>query len=509
MWGLDAMALTFVAPHDLRARPFVVPRGHDLEVWNRTADVGCAVLVDGHRLADAGPGARVSIRLGEQRSLLGTLPDATFVRRYRQSFGSSRLEPRRRSDSVCDAAPPVYDLNDAPPPPDREPRPHPRGRARARRRAERAERRDRCREDDLRPGDRAAARRQGGRRRGRPRRRARRTSRPSSTCRTGSSTTAELAALAELRPEDEPGLVLARRVFADGRTRAYAWGRAVAREDLAAATERLIAMSGQFEQRRLARPAYQLDVLDAFIGEPSRRRGGSRRATPGGRSPLHAGTRDEIARDAGAAAARVEALRELVERTRRASSAGRRTRCGPSGSGCATLPSCRGRRCGHGRRSRPRTVTARRRSPPRPSGRSTPLHAARARARGTGERASRAGRAAERGGERPAPVRRLARGRPGPGRGGRRSGSTCIAELRRRFAAQTPRRAARARESRCGRARRAGRRARSRRGRRAPSWPGPRPSTTAAADALREARRQPAEPFAAAVAENLRGRRHG
>ncbi len=89
MWGLDAMALTFVAPHDLRARPFVVPRGRDLLVWNRTADVGCAVLVDGHRVADAGPGASVSIRLGEKRSLIGTLPDATFVRRYRQSFGSS------------------------------------------------------------------------------------------------------------------------------------------------------------------------------------------------------------------------------------------------------------------------------------------------------------------------------------------------------------------------------------------------------------------------------------
>jgi DNA repair protein RecN (Recombination protein N) len=63
----------------------------------------------------------------------------------------------------------------------------------------------------------------------------------------------ELASLAELRPEGEAGLVLARRVFADGRTRAYAWGRAVAREDVAAAAERLIAMSGQFEQRRLAR----------------------------------------------------------------------------------------------------------------------------------------------------------------------------------------------------------------------------------------------------------------
>jgi len=76
-----------------------------------------------------------------------------------------------------------------------------------------------------------------------------------------------LEGLADLRPADEEGLVLARRVFADGRTRAYAWGRAAAREDLAVAGERLIAMSGQFEQRRLARAAYQLDVLDAFVGD--------------------------------------------------------------------------------------------------------------------------------------------------------------------------------------------------------------------------------------------------
>src|SRR4029450_630396 len=77
----------------------------------------------------------------------------------------------------------------------------------------------------------------------------------------------ELASLAELRPQGEDGLVLARRVFADGRTRAYAWGRAAAREDLAAVGERLLAMSGQFEQRRLARGSYQLDVFDSFIGE--------------------------------------------------------------------------------------------------------------------------------------------------------------------------------------------------------------------------------------------------
>ena len=49
---------------------------------------------------------------------------------------------------------------------------------------------------------------------------------------------ADVSALAELRPDGEAGLVIARRVFGDGRTRAYAWGRAVAREDVAAAAER-------------------------------------------------------------------------------------------------------------------------------------------------------------------------------------------------------------------------------------------------------------------------------
>jgi len=124
----------------------------------------------------------------------------------------------------------------------------------------------------------------------------------------------DVAALAELRPDDEAGLVLARRVFGDGRTRAYAWGRAVAREDVAAAAERLIAMSGQFEQRRLARPAFQLDVLDAFCGaEQIERRQESARAW----RELGAARRrlDELTRDVSAAAARIAELEALVEDT--------------------------------------------------------------------------------------------------------------------------------------------------------------------------------------------------
>ena len=80
------------------------------------------------------------------------------------------------------------------------------------------------------------------------------------------------AAVRELAPADEPGLAVARRIFADGRSRAYAWGRALAREDAAALVERLVAMSGQFEQRRLARASHQLDLLDAFAGGEQLRR---------------------------------------------------------------------------------------------------------------------------------------------------------------------------------------------------------------------------------------------
>jgi DNA repair protein RecN (Recombination protein N) len=123
-----------------------------------------------------------------------------------------------------------------------------------------------------------------------------------------------LEALRDLRPEDEPGLVVARRVGADGRSRAYAWGRTVAREDLVAATERLLALSGQFAQRRLARPAHQLELLDAFVGsEQAARRGEAR----GAWRALQAASRRlaELEQGADAEQARLAELAGLVEDT--------------------------------------------------------------------------------------------------------------------------------------------------------------------------------------------------
>lgn len=119
-----------------------------------------------------------------------------------------------------------------------------------------------------------------------------------------------LGALAELRPEGEDGVVLARRIFADGRTRAYAWGRSAAREDVAAAAEALIAMSGQFEQRRLARPAYQRGVLDTFAGVDTRDAARAWRHLQAARR-----AHDDLTRDAAAAHARLDELRALAEDT--------------------------------------------------------------------------------------------------------------------------------------------------------------------------------------------------
>jgi NAD+ kinase len=88
VWGLDAQAVTFIAPHSLHARPLVVPRGRDVEIENRTVDVNAQVLVDGRPIAELTAREPVVTRLGEQWSLLAHLPEATFFRRYRETFAS-------------------------------------------------------------------------------------------------------------------------------------------------------------------------------------------------------------------------------------------------------------------------------------------------------------------------------------------------------------------------------------------------------------------------------------
>src|SRR5262245_49420762 len=70
VWGLDAMAITFVSPHSLHARPLVVPRGRELTVKNVTRDGPAKVIADGQPVGDLPSGRTATVRLGERHALL-------------------------------------------------------------------------------------------------------------------------------------------------------------------------------------------------------------------------------------------------------------------------------------------------------------------------------------------------------------------------------------------------------------------------------------------------------
>jgi DNA repair protein RecN (Recombination protein N) len=98
----------------------------------------------------------------------------------------------------------------------------------------------------------------------------------------------------ELLAADTEEVVLARRVGADGRTRAYVNGRSAAVGDLRRLGEHLLAFYGQHEHRKLTLAAAQLEILDRFCG------------------PAQAARRQECA----AAHAELRLLREELEELR-------------------------------------------------------------------------------------------------------------------------------------------------------------------------------------------------
>jgi DNA repair protein RecN (Recombination protein N) len=74
------------------------------------------------------------------------------------------------------------------------------------------------------------------------------------------------AALGDRVAPDAEELVLARRVSAEGRTRAYLNGRSASVADLREAAEGLISFYGQHEHRKLTLASSQLELLDAACG---------------------------------------------------------------------------------------------------------------------------------------------------------------------------------------------------------------------------------------------------
>ena len=103
--------------------------------------------------------------------------------------------------------------------------------------------------------------------------------------------------LGERLPAGADEVVLARRIGADGRTRALVNGRSATLADLRELAEPLITFYGQHEHRRLTLAGAQLEILDGFCGE-------SQLARRVAVAAAHAAARD--------AHASLEALRELA-----------------------------------------------------------------------------------------------------------------------------------------------------------------------------------------------------
>ena len=72
--------------------------------------------------------------------------------------------------------------------------------------------------------------------------------------------------LSERLPDGAEEVVLARRVWPDGRTRAYVCGRSATLADLRELGGRMLSFYGQHEHRRLMLAAAQLEILDAYCG---------------------------------------------------------------------------------------------------------------------------------------------------------------------------------------------------------------------------------------------------
>jgi DNA repair protein RecN (Recombination protein N) len=101
----------------------------------------------------------------------------------------------------------------------------------------------------------------------------------------------------EILPDGAEELVLARRVWPDGRTRAYVCGRSATAADLRELGGQVLAFYGQHEHRKLMLSAAQLDLVDAHCGAGQARLRETMAAA-------HARTRD--------AQARLDEVRELA-----------------------------------------------------------------------------------------------------------------------------------------------------------------------------------------------------
>jgi NAD+ kinase len=86
-WGVEGLAVSFIAPHSLTARALVVAPQDSISVRNRSREEPVDVSVDGRPICELPTGGRVTARFRDGVGALAQMHDASFYHRLREKFG--------------------------------------------------------------------------------------------------------------------------------------------------------------------------------------------------------------------------------------------------------------------------------------------------------------------------------------------------------------------------------------------------------------------------------------
>ena len=86
-WGVEWLAVSFIAPHSLTARALIVAPQDALRVRNRSREEPVDVSVDGRPVCELDPDGAVTARFKDGVGALAQTHDASFYHRLREKFG--------------------------------------------------------------------------------------------------------------------------------------------------------------------------------------------------------------------------------------------------------------------------------------------------------------------------------------------------------------------------------------------------------------------------------------
>ncbi|HEY4280104.1 MAG TPA: NAD(+)/NADH kinase [Conexibacter sp.] len=86
-WGVEGLAVSYIAPHSLTARTLVVAPADPITIRNRSREEPVDVSVDGRPICELPPGGALSARFKDDIGTLAQTSGASFYHRLREKFG--------------------------------------------------------------------------------------------------------------------------------------------------------------------------------------------------------------------------------------------------------------------------------------------------------------------------------------------------------------------------------------------------------------------------------------